>query len=154
MVQAGRGTSLTLEPFAQPWVGSHLHEQHLEGDAPTERFLFGLVHHAHAAAADLAQDAVVAQALRHRGASAGPGRARGDGQVHRRGILEALDHEQRGKEVADLLGKVGVAAGVLLDVRVLAAAEALAEFLREHFDGIAIRDRLVHGVALNTADFV
>src|SRR2546430_12975672 len=33
-------------------------EQHLEGDVPAQRLLLGLVHDAHAAPADLAEDAI------------------------------------------------------------------------------------------------
>ena len=49
-----------------PGVQPELLRQHLEGDVPAQRDLLGLVDDAHAAAADLADDAVVAQALQRR----------------------------------------------------------------------------------------
>ena len=80
------------------WAG-----QHLQGDVPAQRHLLGLVDHAHAAAADLAQDAVVAELLRRRSGAGGRRDARlGPGR------LDLLHHHQGREQVADLVGQLRV----------------------------------------------
>ena len=63
VVQACRRARLPLEPLPLLPVGEHLSGQDLQRHVPAQRDLFGLVDDPHAAAADLAQDAVIAQAL-------------------------------------------------------------------------------------------
>ena len=66
---------LALEPAPLLGVAEHLRRQHLQRHVPAERDLLGLVDDAHAAAADLADDPVVAELLRRGGLRAGaPGR--------------------------------------------------------------------------------
>src|SRR5262249_39272867 len=60
VVQAGGRLRLPLEPLALAVVKEEL-RQHLQGDVPAQGDLLGLIDDAHAAPADLAQDAVVAQ---------------------------------------------------------------------------------------------
>ncbi len=64
VVQPGRGLRLTLEPAHLLGVEQRPGREHLRGHAAAQRLLLGLVDHAHAAAADLAEDPVVAQPLR------------------------------------------------------------------------------------------
>jgi ParB-like chromosome segregation protein Spo0J len=103
--------------------------QHLEGHAPAQCLLLGLVHDPHPAPADLAQDAIVTHLLEtftvnlHRVAD----RTRdivGAG-------LEVLDHEHGFEHVADFVGQVGVAVAILLDGRLLAAFAAGQELVGE-----------------------
>jgi hypothetical protein len=109
--------------------------QHLESDAPAEGLLLGLVDDAHAAPADLAQDAVVAhllQALAVDGYGVGGGTADVAGPR-----LEVLDHEQGFEDGADLVGQLGVAVAILLDGRLLAALAAGQELVGEQIDRTA-----------------
>ena len=66
VVQLRRRLRLALEATLRPGVLPELLGQDLEGDVPAERDLLRLVDDAHAAVADLADDAVVAQALERR----------------------------------------------------------------------------------------
>ena len=56
-----RGFCLTLKSDLRRGISRARSGQHLEGDAPAQGLLLGLVDDAHAAAADLAEDAVVAE---------------------------------------------------------------------------------------------
>jgi len=53
VMQAGRGPCLAPEPFQVSWWRQAVEGEHLEGHVPAQRFLHGLVDHAHAAAAHL-----------------------------------------------------------------------------------------------------
>ncbi len=66
VVQLRRRLRFALEATPRPGVLLELFGQDLEGDVPAERDLLRLVDDAHAATADLADDAVVAQALEQR----------------------------------------------------------------------------------------
>src|SRR5262249_25493987 len=109
--------------------------QHLEGDAPAQGLLLGLVNHAHAAAADLAQDAVVADLFQ---AFTVAGYGVGGRTVDVAGPrLQVLDHEHGFEDVADLVGQVGVAVAVFLDGELLAVLAAGQELVGEQFDRAA-----------------
>jgi hypothetical protein len=105
VVQPGRGPGLALEAEPLPGV-ERAARQDLEGHAPAEGNLFRLVDDAHAAAADLAQDAVIAQPLQRR---------RGLGlSLRLRVDLPGLLHLDQGREqVLDVAGHVGIAIQVL-----------------------------------------
>src|SRR5947207_1039401 len=60
-VQLCGGLGLGLEPLQLPRVQRGGERQHLERDAAVQRDLLGLVDDAHAAAAELAEDAEVAE---------------------------------------------------------------------------------------------
>ena len=60
MLQQRRGVGLILKSRQLTRVQHGGKGQYLQGDASTERLLFGFVDHAHAAAADLANDAELA----------------------------------------------------------------------------------------------
>ena len=66
VVQPRRGPRLAAEPLQRLAVLGHDAGQDLERDPAAERDLLGLVDHAHAAAADLADDPVVAHLAKRR----------------------------------------------------------------------------------------
>ena len=66
VVQPGRRLRLAAEPRPQLLVGEQVRRQHLDGDAAAQGFVLGLVDHAHPAAADLADEAILAEPLRER----------------------------------------------------------------------------------------
>jgi hypothetical protein len=117
--------------------------QDLEGHVAAEALLDRLVYSAHAAAGDLAQDAVVAQPL-------------GDRRLARRlrceqpgcrvaAGAELLDRDQGGEQLADLVGELWVFVGVLGHGRPLAAAVAVGEFVGQQVEQVGTRGRLAHG---------
>ena len=125
--------------------------QDLQRHVPAERLLLGLVDHAHAAPAHLAEDAEVAQPLQP------PARGRGRSGVGPRRIagagLDLLDQRQGGEEVADRLGVLGEPLGVLGEVGMLAAAVPRDELLGQAIDRVLIRRaRRVHGSPLRRLD--
>ena len=63
VVQPCRGAGLAAESLADCPVAEHLLPQDLQRHVPAQQHLLGLVHDAHAAAADLAEDPVVADLL-------------------------------------------------------------------------------------------
>jgi hypothetical protein len=114
--------------------------QDLEGHAPAQRDLLGLVDHAHAAPADLAQDPVVAHlAQRWQG-----DRGRGGGML-RLVLLGALDLDQGREELADLVGQLGAAVDVLLQAGPLPAPEPRGELLGQLVEPTVIRGARVRG---------
>ena len=118
VVQPRRGAGLSLKTQDLIGVGQRRVRQDLEGNPPAQRLLLGLVDDAHAAAADFAEDAVVAQTLQPR--CCVNGHAAG-GVVWTVGA-EVFHADQHGEDVADLVGDLGVAAAILLERRPLAAA--------------------------------
>ena len=60
MVQSPHGAGLAAEPLLEQPVPGHVPWQDLERHPAAQRDLLGLVHHAHPAPADLAEDPVVA----------------------------------------------------------------------------------------------
>src|SRR5208282_3445231 len=63
MIQRGSGARLTLETLKRGRVGTQFRREDLQGHAPAQGYVFGLIHHTHAAAAQLAQHAVVRNGL-------------------------------------------------------------------------------------------
>ena len=116
---------------------------------PAERFLHGLVDDAHAAAADLAEDAVLAELLRSGGDRGTCPLGERSGLVAGGG-LEALHQLQGGEELEDLVGPLGVLLGVLGGRGILAAPAAVEELVGQPLDRVAIRRRktVVHGSSL------
>ena len=118
--------------------------QDLQRHAAAQRLLLGLVDHAHAAAADLAEDAVVAQPLQPGRGVDGHAAGGAAGAVG----AEVLHPDQDREEVADLVGQLGVAPAVFLERGPLAAALAVEEVLGQELDGVAVagccRRRCVH----------
>ena len=70
MIQRGRGASLPLESAQRLPVASQIVRQELERDEATEPGVLRFVDHAHAAAAELLDDAVVGEGLADQGVSA------------------------------------------------------------------------------------
>ena len=111
VVQLRRRLGLVLEALQLPGVQRRRERQHLEGDAPAQRQLHRLVDDAHAAAADLADDAEIAERLRRAGASV----AGVDGA--RRSAAGAVNHVEGVEVRRQLVGEVGEAADELAAVR-------------------------------------
>ena len=118
-----RGTGLALEPEALVGRPERLRREELQRHVAAERDLLGLVDDAHAAAAQLAEDAIVAEPLHIRR----PGRS--DSRIVGLRDGDVLEHGQGGEDLEDLLGALGVAVGVLLERRPLAGAVAVEELL-------------------------
>jgi hypothetical protein len=142
VVQPGGGLRLPPKPLQPPGVGQRLGRQHLEGDVPPQALLDRLVHHPHAAPADLAEDAELAQPGRRR--QARRGRDERPGPVARPG-LELLHLEQRGEQFADLVGEVGAAVGVLREGRSLAGPDPGDKLLGQHVERVTVGGRVGHG---------
>ena len=70
MIQRGGGASLALEPAQRLPVASQIVRQELERDEATEPGVLRFVDHAHAAAAELLDDAVVGEGLADQGVGA------------------------------------------------------------------------------------
>ena len=70
MIQGGRGSSLALEPAQRLPVASQVVRQELERHEATEPGVLRFVDHAHAAAAELLDDAVVGEGLADQGVGA------------------------------------------------------------------------------------
>ena len=137
VMQPGGGLCLAAEAFEMFGGKSCPAEQHLERHAPRQGALLGLIDDAHAAPADLADDAKIAQAFGQR--------FDGDGGDGRRS-LEVFQQRDGGKEVFDLLGVLGMALGVFGDGGVLAGAVAGDELLGKRLDGVAVGVQVGHGL--------
>ena len=111
VVQPRRRPRLPLEPQHLLGVGQGRVGEDLQGHAPAERLLLGLVDHAHAAAADLAEDAVVAQPLQRRGRRR-PRRQPKSVRVAHPGLV-LLHQQQRREQRVDPVGPLRVTLGVL-----------------------------------------
>ena len=119
VVQLCRSPGFALESLQRSGVEQCGLGQHLDRDVPRERFLLGLVDDSHAAAADLADDAEVAELCRH------PGRSDGRTAVLLAAQGDLFHGLNRREEFADLLGALGMGRFVLGDRRRLAAAKSL-----------------------------
>lgn len=119
-------------------IESRVAGQHFHCDATAKRLLHGFVHDAHPAAADLSQDAEVAQALQ-------PRRAGGPTRVFvflaRPHFLERGD---RRKQIANFVCQLGMIGRVLFDGRHFALPLSLHEVGGEHFERIAVGLRGEH----------
>ena len=63
MVQCGRGPRLALEPLDSLRIGREGSREELQGDVPAEVEILGLVHHAHATAAEAACHLIMSHGL-------------------------------------------------------------------------------------------
>ncbi|HEX8202368.1 MAG TPA: hypothetical protein VF590_17960 [Isosphaeraceae bacterium] len=116
-----RGAGLALEPLHEPAIVQKRTGQELQRHAAAERFLLGLVDDPHAPLANPPHDPEVAQALDR--AAGRHGRAAGERVARAAGIgAEVLHPDQEREQLADLIGKVGMAIDVLLECRRLATA--------------------------------
>ncbi len=138
MMQLGGGFGLALESPHLLGVEQRAGREHLECDSPAQRFLLGLVDHAHAAATDLAEDPVVAQPLDSHAYRRAVVRGERAGSVAR-ALAEVFHHEQRREEVADVFGEIRVAFNVLAKRRLLTAAFAIEKLLGKGLDRVARR---------------
>jgi hypothetical protein len=122
VVQPRRRPCFTAKSFQRPGITGRVTGQDLERDAAAERHLLGLVNDAHAAPANFAQQAKVADLLRRR-----------RHPVHRFAavLLRLLNVGQSGEYLTDVVGQVRMTVDVLLQRRPLAAPVALDELLGE-----------------------
>ncbi len=63
MVEGGSSAGFAAETFQCLWVLRQFVWQEFQGDEPTKRDVLGLVHHAHTAATEFLDDAVVRDGL-------------------------------------------------------------------------------------------
>ena len=133
VVQPRRGPRLAAEPLQRLAVLRHDAGQDLQRDPTAERDLLGLVHHAHPAAAHLADHPVIAH-LTHRWSG-----SRGRRIVSRfQDFLGLLHLDQRREQLANLVGHRRAAVDVFLERRPLAPAVAPGELL-----GHLIKQRVI-----------
>ncbi len=138
VVQACRRPGFPLEPLPLLQVGSQLLRQDLERHPSAQRHLLRLINDAHAPAADLPENPVVAQTL---GVLDELLSQRRDGEGRCRALAvesDLLHHQQGGKQVADLFGVLGVAIGVFGERRTLPAPVTLGKFLRQLLDRLTL----------------
>ncbi len=134
VVQPRGGLGLAAEPLQRLAVGRHVGGQDFQGHPTAEGDLLGLVDHAHAAAAELAHDPVIAELAQER-----------DGGLLPEGVvagvaLDLLDLDQGREHLADLVGHLGQAVRVLLDARPLAAAIPIGELLGQLVEPAVARE--------------
>ena len=111
VLQMGRRQCLVLEALQMGRIEGGRERQHFQGDAPVQRDLLGLVHHAHAAAADFAQQAKITELTRRPSSPFGapPSIAAGSGGWKRpQRRSEALDGVMAAEEVLQLCFKIGM----------------------------------------------
>ena len=120
VVQPSGRPRLPLETEHLLGVGESRLGQNLEGNPPAERLLLGLVDDPHAAPADLAEDAVVAQPRQPRLGMDGNAAGGVVGAVG----AEVFHPDQDGEDFADLVGQLGMSPAVFLECGPLAAALA------------------------------
>ncbi len=141
MMQPPGRTRFAFESLLILGIEQRSGPQHLDRDAPAQRFLLRFVDDSHAAAADLAQQSIVPKLLGH------SRRARNAAR-HRPRVLavgtQVFHHENGGKQRANLFGQIRMPADVLAYARTLADAMALDKLLRKDFDRVAVVDRVVH----------
>ena len=154
VVQPGRRLRLALEPPHLLGVQQRAGREHLQGHAPAQRLLLGLVDDAHAAPADLAEDAVVAQPLQPAATAAAPFAAASEPVVPPELSPRSSIIKERREQVADLVGQLGVALGVFAERRPLAAALAVEELLGQHLDGVALVAGPGHGLVPGHSIFI
>ena len=127
VVQAGGGLGLDLEPLELPGVERRGERQDLQRHAAAERDLLGLVDDPHAAAADLAEDAEVAQDAQLVEGSGAPGRP-GGRPVRWRSPSSAII-SSAGSSRRSSLGVLGVAGQVPVQVHRVAGLEPVGELV-------------------------
>jgi hypothetical protein len=139
VMEPGRGAGLVAEPLQGLGVAARAGREDLQGHLSAQRDLLGLVDHPHAAAADLAEDAEVADLAQGRRR---PGRF--VSALVLADLLGLLEPDHRREQVADLFGQLRVAIDVFLERRPFATPEAFREFLRQLIEQVILsrfRDR-------------
>ena len=147
VVQPRRRARLELESLHLHRVDPAVQRQDLQGDPPPQRLLHRLVDHAHAAPADLAEDAILAEPLE---SGSDGGRARERRGLVARSWLEPLHELECREELEDLLGPLGILLGVFGRRRILAAPAAVEKLGGQPLERVTIRGgrRGVHGSSL------
>ena len=122
VLEQGGRAGLDLEPVALPRVDGRGVGEHLQRHPPAQRDLLGLVDDRHAAAADLAEQAEVAQDAEPRLAGRRIGSIAGGTAGGRRvdRPAQAGHHRHRGEEFVELFGLLGITEPVGVEVDRLA----------------------------------
>src|SRR5439155_1775687 len=118
-----------LEALQLLWIHRGGKRQHLQGDAAGQRNLYRLVNYSHAAPADLADDAKVAEFAQLGSRGRNRGLRQDDGIARTGGAPEGGQHVQRREELAKLLGKFGMSVAVYLDIQRFACMELVRYLL-------------------------
>ncbi len=142
VVQERGGLRLALEPDQLHAIHPPVGRQHLQGHPPAEALLHGLVDDPHAATAELADDPIVAQPFGHRLASSRT--LGGADRMRVRLAVHGLHHHERGEQLADLVGELGMEPRVFLRRGALAAAITLGELVGQLVEDVLPRRRLDH----------
>jgi hypothetical protein len=133
-----RRSRLQLKSFHLDRVNPAVQGEDFQGNPPAERLLDGFVDYAHAAVADLAEDAVFAQLFETRcGDGAGSVIERRSPVF--RGGLESLHDLERGEELEDPSCQLGTAHCILGGRRILAAPATIEKFGSQTLEGDSIR---------------
>ena len=143
MVQERGGPGLAAEPDQRHGARGSILGEDLQGHAAAQALLHRLVDDAHAAPADLAEDAVIAQALGDRPLEPRPVPDRGRPRLVV--AAEPLHHRHRWEELADLVGQVRASVGVFGQRRPLAPPVSLGEFVRQMIERVRSGPGLAHG---------
>ena len=107
VVQPGHGLGLAAEPLHRLLIGDGAESEDLERDAAAQRRLLGLVDHAHAAPAELAEDLELAQCRRLLGGRSG----------------RSMDELDAGQARLELRGQRGMGGQQLVPIRGLPGLE-------------------------------
>jgi hypothetical protein len=145
VVQPGGGAGLVAEAEQVFGIGAIARVQDLQGHVRAEVLAHRLVDDAHAALADPAQDAVIAQPVQRR---VGHGRGGGGGEgacADGRARLGPLHLDQEREQLVDVVGVLGVPFDIFGQARVLAPAEAGEERLGQPLDRIPRGVVVAHG---------
>ena len=143
VVELGGRLRFALEAPLGPDIEQHAPGQHLQGHVPSQRNLLGLVDDAHAAFADLAQDAIIPELQQ------GGGRRRGWVLVRFLVVfLDLLDLDHGREQLADVVGQLGIAVDIILERRSFAGpipgGELVSEPSQQDVAGGTIRGLVRH----------
>jgi hypothetical protein len=141
VVHAGGRFRLALEALLLLGIQHRLDGQHLEGNVAAQRFLLGLVDDAHAASANLAQDAEVAQPFQRLPPSGKNGAGADAARQVADFTLQVFNHHDRWIQLLKFSGDLWVLGGVLAQFKPLAAQQTLAPFRHDLADKTLVRTR-------------
>ncbi len=135
VMQTSRGTCFAQKPLAPTAVSQCRGQQHFQRDASTERLLLSLVNDTHAAATQLANNAIVPHPFQDR-----PWRDTCGKQWI--GRHDAFHCHQRGEQSLYPLGQFGILGDVFAEGWTLIAPVPSDEFLGHEVERIAIGGRV------------
>src|SRR5262249_8969530 len=143
VVQARCRLGLALKALLMSGIEEGADRQNLEGDAPSERLLLGLIDDPHAAAADLAQNAIIADPIQ----ASALGHGQGDGGSYRLVeyiTLEILQSDDGGKAFADFIDQLGIPADVVVEIGAFTAPQSVLPLIGQLSEQVGIYIGLGH----------